>query len=279
MSCIFAAVMVSLIKTIGVNVNSSVIVAGRCIIGLLIVSPMLAKHGPTQLNSSQLRLHLIRGVFVAVAINLGFYSLTILPITTVTILFFTAPLFVTLLAGPMLGEKVGWRRFLATSLGFVGAMVVINPTATVFDIKLLVPVVSSAFFSVSLILNKKLSKTDPPWVLMIFMFTCTLVLTLPFAAVNWKPLESGELIMIAVIAGFATTRTYCDIRGYSLGDVSFVAPFQYLRILFVGFLAYFLFAEVLKLNEWIGTLIIIFSTLYVAHREYTAVRRAKISPI
>lgn len=256
------------IKIIGGDVSSVVIVVGRCFFGLILLSPKLLKNGFAGLASTQLTLHLVRGGFVAVGMNLGFYSLTILPITTATVLFFTVPLFVTLLARPLLGEAVGWRRILATLVGFLGAVVVINPTAEVFDMRLLIPVVSSTFFSVSLVLHKQLSKSDPPWVLMFYIFICTLVLTAPFSLAHWQPLEAGNFGFIVLIAIFATLRVYADIKAYSIGDVSFVAPFQYLRILFVGVVAYLLFNEVLLLREWIGVTIIVSSTLYIAHREY-----------
>lgn len=259
--------MVTLVKTIGYEVSSVVIVAGRCFFGLILLLPMALKDGLARLASTQLPLHLVRGGFVAVGINLGFYSLTILPITTVTVLFFTAPLFVTLLARPILAEQVGWRRISATLVGFLGAVVVINPTAEVFDMRLLIPVVSSAFFSVSLVLHKQLSKSDPPWVLMFYIFGCTLVVTAPFAMVHWQTLEPEKFGFIVLIAIFATLRTYSDIKAYSTGDVSFVAPFQYLRILFVSIIAYLLFNEVLALHEWVGAMIIISSTLYIAQRE------------
>ncbi len=269
--------MVSLIKSISLEVSSVIIVAGRCAFGLLFLLPVLGKHGIAALNSSQIKLHLLRGCFVAVGINLGFYSLTILPITTVTILFFTAPLFVTLLATPMLGEVVGWRRLCATFAGFIGAAIVINPGENQFNPQLLIPVASSVFFSISLVLHKQLSRTDPPWVLMFYMFSVTLLLTLPFAYSHWQPPGGINAIVIMIIAVFATFRTYSDIRGYSTGDVSFVAPFQYLRILFIGAVAYYYFAEVIQLHEWMGMLVIISSTLYIAQREFRLNRRLTIS--
>lgn len=226
--------MVTMIKIVGSDTNSSTIAAGRCFFGLILLLPMVVRNGIRELASVQLKLHLLRGVFVAVGINLGFYSLIILPITTVTVLFFTAPLFVTLLAKPILAEKVGWRRIIATLVGFLGAVVVINPMVESIDIRLLMPIISSVFFSVSLVLHKKLSKTDPPWVLMFYMFSATLVFTLPFTFSSWQPISANSFIFILLIAVFATLRTYSDIKGYSTGEVSFVAPFQYLRLLFVG---------------------------------------------
>lgn len=260
--------MSTVIKTVGYDVSSTVIVAGRCFFGLILLTPMLLEKGLSSLASTQLTLHLVRGVFVAVGINLAFYSLTILPLTTVTVLFFTVPLFVTLLARPILGEEVGWRRILATLVGFLGVLVIMNPTTDGFDMRLLIPVVSSAFFSTSLVLHKQLSKSDSASVLMFYMFGCTLVLTAPFATMHWQVLAPANFGFIVLIGITATLRTYADIKAYSTGDASFVAPFQYLRILFISIIAYMLFGEVLSAREWVGVMIIISSSLYIAHREY-----------
>ncbi len=262
------------LKGLAGEIHSTQIVVIRCLFGLLLIFPALAKTGFGSLKSSQLKLHLIRGLFAAIAINLGFYSLTILPLATATVLFFTAPLFVTIFAIPLLNEKVGWRRLLATLVGFIGTIIVINPGLQGFDQRLLIPVFSSVFFAVSLILNKQLSKTDSPAVLMFYIFTIVTIISLPFAIMNWTwPTTTQWQVLIFVVALFATSRTYFDIKAYSIGEASFVAPFQYLRILFVGIAGYLVFAEVPTFNVLLGALVIISSTLYIAQREYRLKRK------
>ena len=262
------------LKGLSGEIHSTQIVLIRCLIGLLVILPVLAKQGFATIKSEQLKLHLIRGIFAAVAINLGFYSLTILPLATVTVLFFAAPLFVTLFAIPLLNEIVGWRRLLATVVGFLGTIIVINPALSGFDIKLLIPVLSSVFFAVSLILNKQLSKTDSPAVLMFYIFFIVTLISAPMAISNWTaPSYSQWQVLVFVVSLFATSRTYFDIKAYSIGEVSFVAPFQYLRILFVGIAAYLVFQEVIELNVLIGALVIISSTFYIAQREYRLKRK------
>ena len=270
-----AATVMSLgLKALAGEIHSTQIVLIRCLIGLLVILPVLARQGFGKIKSEQLTLHLIRGICAAVAINLGFYSLTILPLATATVLFFAAPLFVTLFAIPLLNEIVGWRRMLATMVGFAGTVIVVNPTLSGFDATLLIPILSSVFFAVSLILNKQLSKTDSPAVLMFYIFLIVTVVSAPLAISNWTtPSFSQWQILVFVISLFATSRTYFDIKAYSLGEASFVAPFQYLRILFVGIAAYLVFREVIEINVLIGALVIISSTFYIAQREYRLKRK------
>ncbi len=262
------------LKGLAGEIHSTQIVVVRCLVGLLLIFPLLYKEGFCKLKSPQLKLHVIRGFCAAVAINLGFYSLTILPLATATVLFFTAPLFVTIFAIPLLKEKVGWRRLLATLVGFIGTIIVINPDPQGFDKRLLIPVLSSVFFAVSLILNKQLSKTDSPAVMMFYIFFIVIILSFPLAIFNWTWPTAGQWqILIFVVALFATSRTYFDIKAYSAGEASFVAPFQYLRILFVGVAGFLVFSEVPTFNVLLGALVIISSTLYIAQREYRLKRK------
>ena len=275
-SCIGATIMSLGLKSLAGEIHSTQIVIVRCLFGLVIIFPVLFKEGFSKLKSSQLKLHMVRGVFAAIAINLGFYSLTILPLATATVLFFTAPLFVTMFAIPLLKEKVGWRRLSATLVGFFGTIIVINPSVEGFDQKLLIPVISSVFFAVSLILNKQLSKTDSPVVLMFYIFSIVTIFSFPLAIVNWTWPTAGQWqILVFVVALFATSRTFFDIKAYSIGEASFVAPFQYLRILFVGVAGYMIFIEVPTFNVLLGALVIITSTLYIAQREYRINRKLK----
>ena len=273
-SCLGATIMSLGLKGLAGEIHSTQIVLIRCLIGLLVIMPLLAREGFQTLKSQQLKLHLIRGICAAVAINLGFYSLTILPLATATVLFFAAPLFVTLFAIPLLQEKVGWRRMLATLVGFIGTIIVINPGFSGFDVRLLIPVCSSVFFAVSLILNKQLSKTDSPAVMMFYIFLSVTIISSPLAVANWTtPTFSQWQILIFIVSLFATSRTYFDIKAYSIGEASFVAPFQYLRILFIGIAAYLVFGEIIEVNVLIGALVIISSTFYIAQREFRLKRK------
>lgn len=273
-SCLGATIMSLGLKGLAGEIHSTQIVLVRCLIGLLLIFPVLAREGFQKLKSRQLKLHLIRGICAALAINMGFYSLTVLPLATATVLFFAAPLFVTLFAIPLLNEIVGWRRLLATLIGFVGTIIVINPSVAGFDSRLLIPVLSSVFFAISLILNKQLSKTDSPAVMMFYIFLIVTVFSAPLAISKWtSPTVIQWQILVFIVALFATSRTYFDIKAYSIGEASFVAPFQYLRILFIGIAAYIVFQEVFEVNVLIGALVIISSTFYIAQREYRLKRK------
>ena len=163
LSAAFATVMSVGIKDLGPGVHSMQITFMRCIVGFIIVVPFVwgrqlreARRSGAPLRfelSKRWPLHLLRGVLATIAINCGYYSITQIPLATVTVLFFTAPFFVTLLAVPLLGEKVGWRRWCATTFGFIGALVTLNPEVGELDPVMIFPFAASLFFAGALIIE------------------------------------------------------------------------------------------------------------------------------
>lgn len=268
-SCVAGTVFSLGIKGLAGAVHSLEITFVRCAIGFLLIVPMIWRAGGFRatLGAGRWKLQVARGLLAVVAINCGFYTLTALPLTTATTLFFTAPLFVTLLAPHFLNETVGWRRYTATAVGFAGVIIVMRPGADGFDPAMVIAVMSSLFFSASLIMNKILSRTDSPTTTMTYFTVVTLIAGFPPATLVWVWPTGTEWLLLLVIAVFAQARTYFDIKGYAAGEASFVAPFQYMRILLITVTAYLFFDEVPDTATISGALVIIVATLYIAQRE------------
>ncbi len=266
-SCLAATVMVIGVRGLAADMHSMQIAFARSVIGLAIVLPIVAARGRAHFRTRRWRLHLVRGLMGVVALNCGFYAISQLPLATVTVIFFTAPLFVTLFAVPLLGETVGWRRWSATGVGFLGTMVVIQPGSAGFEPTMLFAVLSSLMFALILIMGKKLSTTESPHTMMLYAGAIMSVGCLPPALIVWSPPSPVEILLMLVVAVFGTLRSYTDIRGYATGEASFVAPFQYVRIILAAVAGYVLFFEVPDANALAGASVIIASTLYIAQRE------------
>ena len=275
MSSLLATVMTVGVRDLTDTVPSMEVALARSVVGLAILLPLIAVRRGASLRTKRLPLHVVRGLLGVVAINCGFYALSQLPLATVTVLFFTAPLFVTIFAVPLLGEEVGWRRWAATAAGFVGALVVIRPGAGEFDPVMLVPVASSLLFALILIMGKKLSTTETPYTMMLYAGIVMTIGCLPPALAVWTPPTPTDLLLMAMVGLFGTARSYTDIRGYAVGEASFVAPFQYTRIMLATVAGYVLFAEAPDAFAMFGAAIIIVSTLYIAQREARLHRAAE----
>ena len=205
---------------------------------------------------------------MAGALNLGFFAISALPMATVSILFFLAPIFATALAVPMLGEAVGAKRWAAVAAGFLGAMILLRPGFGPLEMGMLAAIGSAACFSVSLLLSKIVGPVDGARSLLLTSTGIAGVLTLPIALPVWElPPDGLAWIWVAVLIAASTSRMYADIRAYSVGDVGFIAPFAYLRLVFVAALGWLLFRE--SIDEWTfaGGAVIVAATLYIARRE------------
>lgn len=242
----------------------------RAAFGLLVLVPFLVRARVTgvPLRFKAWKLHLARGLCFAVALNTGFYALWKMPIASATVLMFLAPIFVTLLAGPALGERVGPRRWMAVGMGFLGAVILLRPGAGTLDVAALVAVVSALVFAVALLLGKIIAPIDGTASIFVSSTATIAVFTLPPALFFWElPGELAVWGILALLVATSSLRTYADIRAYAEGEAGFLAPFAYLRLLTVGLAGYWLFDETPDTATYVGGAIIIGATLYIALRE------------
>ena len=269
---VVGAAAVATIMSAGVHelagaIHSAQTVFVRGVVGSFLIFMIVIAQTGFRFRTERLKLHLLRGVIGVVAINFGFYSIMILPLATVTALFFTTPLFVTALSIPLLGERVGLRRASASVLGFVGALIVIGYLPEPFSIRWFAPIFASMAFALTLILGKKLSTTEHPGTIVLYFAIILGVGSFPPAMLVWETPTVREWILLVMVAAMSSLRNYMDVKGYALGEAHFVAPFLYTRMIFMIIVGYFVFAEVPTWSALGGASVIILSTLYITYRE------------
>ncbi|MEL6479281.1 MAG: DMT family transporter, partial [Pseudomonadota bacterium] len=252
----------------------------RALLGLAVLGPFLigTRKGPP-IQFTAWPLHVARGICFAIALNLGFYALWQLPLATATVLMFLAPVFVTVLAGPVLGERVGPRRWAAVAAGFLGAVILLRPGAGNLDWGALAAIVSSLVFALALLIGKILAPKDGTGSIFVSSTVLIAVFTLPPALFVWEiPLRWEQWALIVALVLTSSLRSYADIRAYAAGEAGFLAPFSYLRLILVGIAGYWLFGEVLDGPTWLGGAIIVGATLYIAWREARLGKRRGAQP-
>ncbi|MEL7139748.1 MAG: DMT family transporter [Pseudomonadota bacterium] len=243
----------------------------RSALGMLGVLPLLlgwGKTGGAPFRFSAWPLHLLRGVVMVGALNFGFYAIGNLPLATSTVLFFMAPVFATLVAMGLLGERVGPRRWGAMAAGFLGAVIVLRPEAGAIEPAMLFALASAMCFAVALILGRMASDRDGANAVFVSSSVVVGVATLPPALFFWdlpQSLMTWALIGLIVLA--SSLRTFADIKAYATGDAGFLAPFTYLRLVTVGFGGFVLFGEVPDVATLLGGAVIVAATLYIGIRE------------
>jgi len=231
--------------------------------------------GRVRLATQRPKLQLLRGFAVAASSIVFVLSLKYLPIADATATSFVTPLFVTALSIPLLGEKVGWRRWTATTVGLVGVLIVVRPGGSGFQLASLLPVLSALTWAFALIVTRQMSTTESPlttlaWSAMIGLGVVSLLL--PFA---WQPLTLQSVLLGIFIGVASTIGHWLVILAFRHADASLLAPFSYAQLLWVSVFGFFLFAALPDLWTLVGAVIIAGSGLYTAHRERIRAREAR----
>jgi len=239
----------------------------RSAFGLIFVLPVLWQRRLNPLATGRLWEHFNRAVMGTAAMVCGFYAVSHLLLADATAISFSQALFVTVIAAVLLRETVRWRRWTATLVGFVGVIIMMHPGPGSLQIAALVAVANAFLSAMSVIYVKRLSETESALSILATFAIFSTILLLPTAVFVWRWPDWLDWIYVAAIGLFATYGQYCMVRAYDTADVSFVAPFDYLRLPFSAGLGFLIFQEWPTWWTLVGALVIVVSTFYIARRE------------
>ncbi len=270
LSVLGSSAMAIAVRDISTQIDSRMIVFLRSGIssGAILLALLMFARLRARLRFSQPMRHFIRGTLIAASTHFGFYAIANLPMATVTVLFFLAPIWATLLAMLIHKERVGPRRIFAISVGFIGALVILRPGFGSFEPAMLAALFSSLLFALALTMSRGLAQTDGATSAYFSSVAITAVVSLPFAwPVMAMPsdLRGNLALSVVVIAG--ALRGYADIEAYRHGEAGLLAPITYLRLVLIASAAYFLYGEIPDAATISGAVIITAATLYIGLRE------------
>ncbi len=211
--------------------------------------------------------HVVRSLMGLAAMGAIFVAYTQMRLADVVAITFAAPIFVTALSVPLLGEKVGLRRWSAISVGFIGVLVIVQPGPSLFDSAAMIALAGTVFYALASIFVRKLSKTDPATAI-VFYFTLTSTLVtgalLPFVWVTPSLPDLAMLIAIGIIGGVAQlTKT----QAFRYADVAVIMPFDYTALIWATLYGYLFWDEFPAPMTLLGAAIVIGSGLYILLRE------------
>lgn len=191
-----------------------------------------------------------------------------------------APLLITALSVVLYREVVGWRRWIAISVGFAGALLVIKPIPSEFSIWAWVAAASALAAAIREILTRRIGRVIPSLVVAFWGSVAITLCGLPFAAAEqWIWLESGDLFQLFVAAIFVGFAIYLLAVGFRDVDLSVVAPFRYIYLITSALGGYIVFSELPDRWTVFGALLIVGSGIYALHREAVRRRKAKASTV
>ena len=199
---------------------------------------------------------------------LYFTALRTVPLAEATSISFLAPMLVTLLAVPMLGEKILPSRMVVVLVGFAGVLIIVRPGSEVFQWSSLLILGSSACYATYQVLTRKVSGTDRAETSAIYSALLGSVITSVAVPFFWTtPLRTADILMLLCLGVFGGIGHFCVASAMRLAPANIMAPFSYAQLVSAGLLGYLVFGDLPSIYTWIGSAIIVASGLYLAWSE------------
>ena len=211
--------------------------------------------------------HLFRCLMGLMALIAIVVALRELPLAVVVSLSYAAPLFITVLSIFLLSEKVGIFRWLAVLIGFIGVIIIAEPGFKGMNYLYFLPLIFCIGMAFVTITIRKLSTTEPIWLISIF-FTITISITgLATIPMGWKMPNFQDFILLALIGVTGGSANLFLTQSYKLSEVSLVAPLKYLALVFAIFFGYFIWNEIPTIKTLIGASLVVLASLIIFRRE------------
>lgn len=240
----------------------------RSFLGLIILLPWIVKAGGTRmLRTRRLGLFTLRGAFNVTSMLAWFTAVTMMPLADLTALSFTAPLWATLFAALVLHEVVRARRWSATAIGFLGALIILRPGFSDMNMGALLVLLSSATWAMTTIVIRVLTRTEESSTIVIWQALMMAILSLPPALLVWQWPTPEAFLWLCLLSGIATFGHMCHVRACSMQEVAALQPLEFAKLPVVALLAFLIYEEIPSIWVWVGAVIIFASGMYISYRE------------
>ncbi|MDC0194905.1 DMT family transporter [Alphaproteobacteria bacterium] len=263
----FGSFMGAGVKLLSNDLNPIIICFYRCLMGLIIILPFIARKNFQVLKTANMRLQIIRALINILSMICWFSAIGMMHFEKATALGFTTPLFTTVLAVLILGEVIRFHRTAALLLGFVGILIIIRPGYMPFEFGTILMLIASFSFSFVLIFVKKLSATDSSFTIifyhLLYMTPTFFILSIFF----WESINFNQLIIFVLMGASGLLSHWCLAQAFKISETTFVMPLQFTKLIWASLIGLFIFAEQPDIWTWIGGVIIFISVVYITYRE------------
>ena len=219
-------------------------------------------------RSAYPRTQILRGVLLVAEICVTVISFVLLGLIETHAIFAVYPLLVAALAGPVLGEYVGWRRGVAILVGLIGVLVILRPGFRVFSPAVVVPLVGALMFALYALLTRLVARGDSAATTFFYTGTAgavAMTLVVPFA---WTPMQgTADWLWMGALCVMALTGHFLMIKAYAVAEAGTVQPFAYFQLVFIGILGLAFFGERPDAGTVAGGAMILGAGLYAVLRE------------
>lgn len=224
------------------------------------------------LRSGQPRLQALRGVTLALEICVAVTAFHILGLTRTHAVFAFGPLLVVALSGPLLGERVGWRRWSAIGVGFLGMLLIIRPGTETLGWEIGIAVLGMVMFALYGVATRRVARTDDA--MTSFYYTGLFgaaVMTL-IGPWYWSSMDAGDAAMMAVLCATGMTGHFLLIKAFEAAEASTIQPFAYLQTVFATLIGVTVFGEIVSPWTILGGAVVIGAGVFAFWREHVRAR-------
>ena len=264
---LFGSFMGAGVKLLSNDLHPIIICFYRCLMGLIIITPFVARNNFKALHTDNMRLQIFRALINIISMICWFSAIGMMHFEKATALGFTTPLFTTVLAVLILGEVIRFHRTAALLLGFIGILIIIRPGYMPFEFGTILMLIASFSFSFVLIFVKKLSATDSSLTIifyhLLYMTPAFFILSLFY----WQSINFNQLVIFSLMGSSGLLSHWCLAQAFKMSDTTFVMPLQFTKLIWASLIGLFIFAEQPDIWTWVGGVIIFISVVYITYRE------------
>ena len=239
----------------------------RNVFGFCVLIPWLARIGVAAFATRKLPLHLVRGVLNGGSMLMWFLGLSLIPLAEATALSLASPLIATAGAILFLGEPVRGHRWLGLGLGVAGMLTILRPGFEEIGLGAAAVLLSAVLVTASKLIAKTLTRTESPTAIVAWLTLLMIPVTAVPAAFVWQTPTASQLLMLLGIGALGSCGHLCLVHAYRLADVGLVEPLVFFRLVWAALLGFLIFAEIPDAWVWIGGLLIVAATTWLARRE------------
>lgn len=267
-SAIAFTVMTLLIKFLGEEYSPSLQAFYRQLFGLLVMIPIILRNPRATFRTTRPGILVFRALAGTIGMILAFYSYQKMPLADANALSFTRTLWLVPLAYFVLKEPVGPRRIAATVVGFLGALLMLQPAAQgEMGLPAIAALVASLLIALTVTGMKVMTRDHTTTTLMAWSAVLGFVLAIPLALLNWRWPTGIDLALLAAMGVLGLITQWCYMKGMAEGDAAVMAPIDYTRLIFACLFGYAIFGDIPNTLTMCGAAIIIAATLYITWRE------------
>lgn len=250
------------------NVQMVVMIRYWFFAGFVIALSMRRKGGLRAVATSKVPLwQIARGALLALEICVTIWAFTLLGLVESHAVFVSYPLMVVALSGPVLGERVGWRRWAAIGVGMIGVLIILRPGIGVFQPAAIVPLIGALMFAIYALMTRWVARYDHSSTSFFYTGVVGAVLMTVYGAWYWEPMPGADWAWMGLLCMTGVLGHWLLIKTYEAAEASAVQPFAYLQLPFAAMLGVLVFGEAIEFAVALGAGVVVCAGLFTLWRE------------